>query len=74
MSDNISSIVSLLDDTLRRRCYCGICETEIDESLQGLLKIEKDYLAEIANLRVRVIVLNEKIQVVEEWMKEVTEQ
>jgi len=45
MTATISSIVSLLDDTLRRRCYCGICETEIDESLQGLLKIEKDYLA-----------------------------
>jgi len=51
MTATISSIVSLLDDTLRRRCYCGICETEIDESLQGLLKIEKDYLAEIAELQ-----------------------
>ena len=66
MTATISSIVSLLDDTLRRRCYCGICETEIDGLLQGLLKIEKDYLAEIANLRVRVIVLNEKIQATEQ--------
>jgi len=51
MTATISSIVSLLDDTLRRRCYCGICETEIDESLQGLLKIEKDNLIELAELQ-----------------------
>jgi len=51
MTATISSIVSLLDDTLRRRCYCGICETEIDESLQGLLKIEKDNLIELTELR-----------------------
>jgi len=51
MTATISSIVSLLDDTLRRRCYCGICETEIDESLQGLLKIEKDNLIELTELQ-----------------------
>ena len=51
MTATISSIVSLLDDTLRRRCYCGICETEIDESLKGLLKIEKDNLIELTELR-----------------------
>ena len=51
MTATISSIVSLLDDTLRRRCYCGICETEIDELLKELLRIEKDNLIELAELQ-----------------------
>ena len=51
MTATISSIVSLLDDTLRRRCYCGICETEIDESLKELLRIEKDNLIELTELQ-----------------------
>ena len=51
MTANISSIVGLLGDTLRRRCYCVICETEIDESLQGLLRIEKDNLIELTELQ-----------------------
>ena len=51
MSANISSIVSLLGDTLRRRCDCVICETEIDELLKELLRIEKDNLIELTELR-----------------------
>jgi len=51
MTATISSIVSLLDDTLRRRCYCVICETEIDELLKELLRIEKDNLIELAELQ-----------------------